>query len=249
MPEVAGSPPLHPGTGERSAPAPPGATRPRRRGRPFSSEGPAVTRGAIVEAALATLQGEGSAGLSLRGVARRLGVTLPSIQRHFPTKDDLWRACVDLAVAEVAAERATVEGSGPSELDWLVAHLWALTERTSRLPGLSSSILNDTSEGSGPRLDYLVARAEPVLGVSRSRLEAAQLAGRVRQVDPEVLLALIVVGLSSVASSRAGLRRLFGIDLDDPAGAERFVAAMVELLRHGLAPPSPARRGEPGSGE
>lgn len=194
-----------------------------------------MTREAIVEAALATLQKEGSAGLSLREVGRRLGVTLPSIQRHFPSKDDLWRACVDQAMGEVLAERAAVDGAGPTEAAWLAAHVRALTARSSRLPGLTAAILNDTSPGAANRLDYLVGRAEPVLARARGRIERAQLSGRVRPVDVEVVLALLVVGLTSMASSRSGLRRLFGIDLDDPAGAERFGDALVDLLRYGLA--------------
>jgi len=193
-----------------------------------------VTREAIIEAALGTLQEEGAAGLSLREVARRLGVTLPSIQRHFQSKDSLWRACVDRATSEVLVERANFDDAGPTEGAWLAAHVRALTARSGRLPGLTAAILNDTSRGAEDRLDYLVTRAEPVLDRARERIERGQLAGRVRPVDVEVILALLAVGLTSMASSRSGLRRLFGIDLADAADAEHFAEALVDLLRHGL---------------
>lgn len=234
-----------PGTHRR----PPSTHRPRRPGRPRRSDGPAVTPGAIVDAALATLQAEGAAGLSLREVARRLGVTLPTLQRHFPTKDDLWRACIDEALAVALADDddeavvARPEGGGTS---WLSIHVRSLVARSSRLPGLTAAILNDSSPGAGERLDYLVRRAAPALARGRGRLEEAIADGRSRPVDVDVALALIAVALPSLATSRAGLRALFGIDLDDPAGAERFADGVVDLLRHGLATPEAAPGSSPG---
>ncbi|HET9071096.1 MAG TPA: TetR/AcrR family transcriptional regulator [Acidimicrobiales bacterium] len=219
----------------------PAAHHPRRPGRPRRSDGPAVTRGAIVGAALATLQAEGAAGLSLRDVARRLDVTLPTLQRHFPTKDDLWRACVDealrsaLADADAADAAAAAGGGTDGEAPWLTSHVRSLVARSSHLPGLTAAILNDSSPGGDERLEYLVRRAAPVLARGRGRIEEAIAAGRGRPVDVDVALALVTVGLTSLATSRVGLRRLFGIDLDDPAGAERFAAGLVDLLRHGLA--------------
>ncbi len=199
-----------------------------------------------METALATLQAQGSAGLSLREVARRLEVALPTLQRHFPTKDDLWRACIDEATREeLGAALLEVTPDPSDEAPLLTAHVRALVGRSRRLPGLTAAILNDTSPGAGARLDYLEARARPVLARGRERIEQAVAEGRSRPVDVDVALALFAVGLTSLASSRAGLRRLFGIDLDDPAGAERFVAGLVDLLGHGLGPSRPPPRWAP----
>lgn len=72
---------------------------------------------ALVTAALRELAKEGIAGVSLRGVARRAGVTPPAVYRHFADKDALLGA-----VAAECAERlakvmtaAAAEGEHPLE--------------------------------------------------------------------------------------------------------------------------------------
>jgi AcrR family transcriptional regulator len=77
----------------------------------------------------------GTAGLSLRGIAREMGVTAPAIYNYFPRLDDLITALIvdaftDLADAIQAAEAAVEsETSGPKILAsclayraWAVAH-------------------------------------------------------------------------------------------------------------------------------
>ncbi|HLL24811.1 MAG TPA: helix-turn-helix domain-containing protein, partial [Kofleriaceae bacterium] len=60
-------------------------------------------RTALIAAALKELGREGLTGLSLRGVARRAGVSAPAVYRHFESKDDLLAA-----VASECAERLAV---------------------------------------------------------------------------------------------------------------------------------------------
>ena len=48
----------------------------------------------ITETALDALADGGFPALTMRGVARTLGVSLATLQHHFPTKDALWRAAV-----------------------------------------------------------------------------------------------------------------------------------------------------------
>jgi TetR/AcrR family transcriptional regulator len=182
-----------------------------------------------VAAALDTLQTTGAAGLSLREVARRLGVSLPSVQRHFPTKDDLWRACVDVALADVYPAGPT-SGDG----DRLIRHLQAQFGRRLKAGGLTAAILNDTEPGADGRLAYLTERARPIMDQARADVSAAVDAGVVRPVDPVVFVALVGIGLGSLASSRDGLRRLFGVDLDAPDQADRFAMALADLILHGL---------------
>lgn len=67
-------------------------TSPRRRGRP-----PKVGREAVLEAGLALIRADGLEGLTVRGVAERLGVAPATLYGHFPDKDALLGAIADRA--------------------------------------------------------------------------------------------------------------------------------------------------------
>ncbi len=236
-----------------------------------------MTREAILGVALRAVQANGSAGLTLREVARELGVSLPTLQRHFATKDDLWRACVDTAFEHVGNDLAagppgpaTLSGaragnpsappvannpsappvagnlsappvvgnpSGPGAaapvLTW---HLRQQIERAARVPRLTAAMSNDFEAGADQRLDYLVQRAQPLLDRARALVGSAIAAGAARPVDVEVFLALVSLGLGSLASSQEGLSRLFGIDLSDQEQRQRYVDALADLLLYGLVP-------------
>ena len=61
---------------------------------------PDLTRGRIVEAAMAIADAEGLAAVSLRGVASRLGAPVTSLYRHVDGKEELLRAMTDSALGE-----------------------------------------------------------------------------------------------------------------------------------------------------
>ncbi|CAM3403690.1 TetR/AcrR family transcriptional regulator [Corallococcus sp. ZKHCc1 1396] len=69
--------------------------------------------GSILDAAMDVLVQDGAAGLSLRGVAQRAGVSLGNLQYYFPTKQDVVRALL-ARYLEQALQRvhARVEGGG-----------------------------------------------------------------------------------------------------------------------------------------
>ncbi|RKG93643.1 TetR/AcrR family transcriptional regulator [Corallococcus terminator] len=69
--------------------------------------------GHILDAAMDVLVQDGYAGLSLRGVAQRAGVSLGNLQYYFPTKQDVVRALL-ARYLEQALQRvhARVEGGG-----------------------------------------------------------------------------------------------------------------------------------------
>jgi AcrR family transcriptional regulator len=209
------------------------AIRSRRPGRPNATEGPAVTRQAIIEAALRTLADSGYPGLSLRGLARSLGVSLATVQRHFATKDDLWRAAVDTALplptpAGTDEARSLRPGHGPGD------ELRETVQRALTRPGITAAVWNDTTPGAAERLDHLTAQAGAVLQDGRDRLRAGIASGTLRAIDVDTLLALVGLGITSVASSGDGLRRLFGIDIDDPAERDRLADSITDILLNGI---------------
>jgi AcrR family transcriptional regulator len=191
-----------------------------------------VTREAIVAAALEAIQHNGLRGLALRAVARRLDVSLPAVQHHFPTRDALWRACVDDAIAGTLA---ALRGDPPEVPGAVLAdHLRRLLARATLTPGLTTTMWNDTEEGAAERLNYLEARSVELIAAARERIERARAAGVLREIDPDVLLALIAFGLSSLGTAGEGLRRTFGIDLADAAAREEFAGALADILLRGV---------------
>lgn len=75
------------------------ATRPRR-GRPPKVEAQ-LTREAIRVAALAVIDDEGSAAVSMRSVSRRLGVDAKSLYHHVEGKDDLLDAVAEYVLGQL----------------------------------------------------------------------------------------------------------------------------------------------------
>src|ERR1017187_2226248 len=59
-------------------------------------------REAIVEAAWAAVREDGLAGLSLRDLARRAGITTPTVYAYFDSKDDIYDAMFGHAATEFA---------------------------------------------------------------------------------------------------------------------------------------------------
>jgi AcrR family transcriptional regulator len=214
----------------------PATTASRRRGRPRRDQGPAVTREAIIAVALESVRNHGLGGLALREVARKLDVSLPSVQNHFRTLNDLWRGCVDQAVTERRQALDAIPGPVPNGTPGaaITAVIRMQIEQAAGAPGLTMAMWNDPDDGADERLDYLTDRCEPIFTLARAQIEAAIAAGVLRPIDPSALIALLSLGLSSVANTQEGLRRLFGIDLDDAAQRDRFAAALADILLYGL---------------
>ena len=73
--------------------------------------GAGLTRVQIVERAIALMDEQGAAALTMRRLARELGVESPALYWHFENKDALCRAVVDTVGAQLQV--ATVTGGSP----------------------------------------------------------------------------------------------------------------------------------------
>jgi AcrR family transcriptional regulator len=83
-------------------------------------------RDAIVEAAWALVREEGLAGLSLRDLARRAGITTPTVYAYFDSKDAIYDAMFGQAAAQFADQMAEPHDSeDPREVLAAGAHRFA----------------------------------------------------------------------------------------------------------------------------
>jgi len=81
---------------------------------------PLLQRDAIVDAARALIVAGGLEALSLRRLARRMGVTAPALYAHVRDKQDLLRAVVDIEIEALAASFEKFKDLDP--LDRIRAH-------------------------------------------------------------------------------------------------------------------------------
>lgn len=144
-------------TSTDSAPANPSAPRTAR------ARARATLTQEIVDTACTHLATEGPAGLSLRAVARDLGMVSSAIYRYFPSRDDLLTRLIidaydsvgdDAEAADAAVPRADLVGRwlaiAHATRDWAVAHPqeWGLIYGTP-VPGYAAP---DDTIGPGTRV-------------------------------------------------------------------------------------------------
>ncbi len=74
-----------------------------RKGRPRNARGEGDRlRGEVVEAASALIAEDGPRALTLRAIARRVGITAPAIYAHFEDLDEVLEAVVDSTFGALA---------------------------------------------------------------------------------------------------------------------------------------------------
>ena len=198
----------------------------RTRGRPKG--GRAFERGDVVNAALTELANGGYAALTMRGVARSVGASLATVQRHFATKDDLWRGAVDAVLDR--PEFATSAAAA----DPLRAAVVGLLGAGAENPGLLASVIGDRAPGHAERFAYLADRLGDRHAAFHQLVSEFQATGALRNFDAKAMLLLLNVGIGSIASATTATREIYGFDLEDPADRDRLAAAITDILRSGI---------------
>ena len=173
----------------------------------------ARNRARVLEVAYETFAADGL-GVPIDEIARRAGVGAGTVYRHFPTKEDLFRAVVQDRIQRIVSDgRALVTGDDPGQalftfLRSMVLE-WGATDRglTDALAGLGIDVATAMPEAEGE-----------FLGVLGELLRAAQKRGTVRpDVDvPDVKA--IVVGSQAMQAYR-------------PDAAERLLEVVLDGLR------------------
>jgi TetR/AcrR family transcriptional regulator len=109
----------------------------------------AARREALIDVACGTFARSSYRGTTTKAIAAEAGVTEPILYRHFPSKRDLYLACLDAAWARVQALWETALADEPDPGAWLqamgVAYLAAKDKRT-RLVDLWIQALSEASD-------------------------------------------------------------------------------------------------------
>ncbi len=194
-----------------------------------------LTAERILDAAEALFAERGYAGTTLRDVANRVDLRIPSLYNHFPSKDALYAAVLERGIGPVLAILGEfgVEDAERRDPGTVIARVMGLLQRHPNLPRL---VLQETLAG-GQRLTPILREwIAPVFGRAGEMVAASSGSGRwTPEQVPLLVLAMyhMVVGYFASASLLAELN---GIDLLSPP----IFAQQTELLREIVASLFPA---------
>ncbi|MHB1488178.1 MAG: TetR/AcrR family transcriptional regulator [Acidimicrobiales bacterium] len=183
-------------------------------------------RAAIVDAAWAAVGDEGLAGLSMRDLARRAGITTPTLYAYFDSKNDIYDAMFAQAAADFTAHMTTPHDSNdPHEV--LAAGVRCFVEFCTTDVARYQLLFQRTIPGFEPSPESY-AHAVEALESSRQRLAALGISDP-RQLD---MWTALVTGLVDQQIS------------NDPGGQRwiRLIDDFVEMfLAHCQQPRRPVR--------
>ncbi|OHV03850.1 TetR/AcrR family transcriptional regulator [Mycobacterium talmoniae] len=148
----------------------------------------ARNRARVLETAYETFAAEGLS-VPIDEIARRAGVGAGTVYRHFPTKEDLFRAVVENRLQQIVAEgRALLNEPAPGEA------LFTFLRSSALEWGAADRGLVEALAGSGIDVDSIAPHAEDAFfGLLAELLATAQDAGTVRaDIDVNHVKALMV---------------------------------------------------------
>lgn len=177
----------------------------------------------------------GTAGLSLRAIARALGITAPAIYNYFPRLDDLITALIVDAFTDLADAMELAEAAEPSErpYDKVMALCLAYREWAIAHPTVFQLIYGNPIRGyRAPEEVTIPLARRPFLGLFRWFLRAYESGELIIPAGYQVVPPAMAEGV-------AGWRRLSGIEMPDAllgilmsGWARIHGAVLLELFGH-----------------
>ena len=194
----------------------------------------AARPGEIVDAAMAVFAERGFAAAKLDDIARRAGVSKGALYLYFETKEEIFRAVVDQAIApNMQAIRVMIAAHpGPlADLLRLVGGRVAALIETLPVGGVIKMVIAEA--GNFPELarvwhDDLVAH---ILGALSDAIAAGQARGEVRQGDPRIYALQIIAPMLVGLIWRETFVPVGAAPFDLPAVARQHIETKIEGLK------------------
>lgn len=204
------------------------ATEPRRTTRPSAD----ATRDRILTAALDLFADLSFDGATTREIAARAGVSQPSLNYHFRTKDELWRAAVDRLFAELRADLGTrIEGLRGVDLvpmaKLVIRDFIAFSAAHPQL----HRIITQESKGEGERIDWLVDQhVRPLYDLTTDLFARLVEEGAVPDIPAPFLYYILTGAGPTIFVLAPECRRLAGFDPLSPDAVATHADAVIDLL-------------------
>ena len=177
-----------------TAQAPPARRRNRR------GEGARLREEIVTTASQIIGEAGDDTALTLRGVARQLGIAAPSIYRHFPDVDELKMAVVQRSFAEFAQARDAASGADDDPATALLARCRAYTRFALAHPGPYRYLFSQHAPTGDPARPPVSLPTFQALAESISRCQRAGLARA--DDDPQWLAAQVWAALHGLVLLR-----------------------------------------------
>ncbi len=197
-----------------------------------------ATRELILQKAIEAFAAHGYEGASTAGIARACGVTQPLVHYHFASKENLFRAAVDLLFEGVHHQFGQIDGglaaSAPRELlrDLMRRFVHQCADR----PEIAQIVLREATQRN-PRFDWMVERHIAPLVVHISGIFAGSLDEGELRAMPPIHLMFVVMGGANLMFAAPGLfEALTGRAPTDPETVSTHADAMVALIERVLLP-------------
>lgn len=185
----------------------------------------------ILAAALEAFSELGFDGATTREIAQRAEVNLGLIQYYFGGKENLWRASVERAFAEIGAAVADSTADGVDPRERARRTIRGFVEFVARRPAFVR-IMQDEGKRDGPRMRWLVD--QHVRGLFAGTQEMLRATGALAPSTPEadaVSLHYVLVGALTLFFHQAEeCKYLTGVDPQDPAVVEAHIRTLERLL-------------------
>lgn len=189
------------------------------------------TREAILVEARRCFAANGYEGTSLNDIAAGIGIRRASLLHHFPSKDAVYQAVFERALADWGERinKAVVEGEGPEGEGWTYVDrvLTAAVRWFAENPDFVRLVRHE-SLAAGTHLGFDLGQAlRPYFQRAVNYFEREMGAGRLRRHDPEQL---IISGYGAILNYFSDVHFLQGLLGRDPM-AEDAIEARIQAVR------------------
>ncbi|NEA37198.1 TetR/AcrR family transcriptional regulator [Streptomyces sp. SID13031] len=206
----------------------------RGRGRPRAGE--ELDVGQLLQGALEAFAEKGYDGTSVRELSRRLGVSHALLTARFNSKEGLWFAAMDHALAAMSESwRRLADDPGLDDLEALRQAVVSQLIFSAAHPEVLR-IMSHEGATDSPRIRYVVDHfITPLRPLVEQRIDRLVAAGRIRRVPYETLHYLVVIGGGARYASPVETQLLGGTAEHGEEDIRRHAETVADVIVRGLA--------------
>jgi AcrR family transcriptional regulator len=194
-----------------------------------SRERQPLTRETILAEARAVVAGSGLGALTLRGLARRLGVTAPALYLHFENKDELVRAVAEDEFEQLIERLERAVDGATDPIEQIRAQSRAYVAHAVASPALLEVLFIFRPSWTPAGVARELPLASKAFAVAAAPVEDAIAQGRLREPDALVAALTLWAAVHGIASLLAAGPQ-FGNDAETA-----LVNSVIDTVLTGLA--------------
>ncbi|MGB9382114.1 TetR/AcrR family transcriptional regulator [Candidatus Binatus sp.] len=196
---------------------------------------PTDTRDRVLQVAQVLFAERGYRGTSLRDIAKRIGIKAPSLLHHFPSKQLLYLAVLDKMFESLEDAANAIAWGRENRQERMRQAVGNAIDFIAMHPDFVRIMWKEMADESGIGRQVLKRRLPPLFSTAVNFIFRGQRDGEFRpEVDPLHFmwsLNSITIGYFTTA---AMLRRLWGMNLLEPAMIERRKREVIDMVERTL---------------